>query len=293
MMDLDRMTRRSVLAGLLSVGACATTPPRAAADTTLVNGRNGTIEVLSAGPVDALAVVMIPSLGRGAEDFQRLAGAVAEAGMRALCPQPRGFGRSARYRDGVKLDDLADDVADVIAALTPRRRAVVLGHAFGNRVARMCAARRPDLVRAVILLAAGGKVAMPPDIERSLLASFDFSLPDTERMAHVAKAFFAPGNDPTVWRDGWRRDIAEAQINATRRTPVESWWAAGQAPILVVQPLQDVLAPPENTEILKASAPGRVEVVGIDRAGHALLPEQPDQVAAVVIAFAKRQAGQI
>lgn len=38
---------------------------------------------------------MLPSLGRGAADFDRLAADVAAAGYRAVCPEPRGIGRSA------------------------------------------------------------------------------------------------------------------------------------------------------------------------------------------------------
>jgi pimeloyl-ACP methyl ester carboxylesterase len=68
---------------------------------------------------------------------------------------------------------------------------------------------------------------------------------------------------------------------------VDKWWNAGRASILVVQPLQDVLAPPENIDALRAAAPGRIQVIQIDRAGHALLPEQPDAVAQAVIEFAK------
>lgn len=270
------------------VGACTSIRRQVLEERTLVNGRNGVIEVLSVGPSDAPAIVMIPSLGRGASDFQLLANAIADAGFRAICPEPRGFGRSASYSADVSLNDLADDVADVIESSTDKRPVIVLGHAFGNRVARMSAALRPDLVQAVILLAAGGKVAMAPHIERSLLASFDLSLPETERMGHVARAFFAPGNEPTAWRDGWRRDVAEAQINASQRTSVDKWWGAGQASILIVQPLQDVLAPPENADAVREAAPGRVQIVQIDRAGHALLPEQPAAVARAVIEFSSQ-----
>jgi pimeloyl-ACP methyl ester carboxylesterase len=289
-MLLTYLTRRTAFAALLPLAACATAPAYPSWSRRLVRGRHGAIDVLTTGPRAGDTIVMIPSLGRGAEDFRLLAEAVAAAGFKAVCPQPRGFGSSAPYAAGVRLDDLADDTAEVIEALAPQRSVIVLGHAFGNRVARKFSARRPDLVRAVILLAAGGKVAMAPDIEQSLVASFDLSLPDGERMEHVARAFFAPGNDPSVWRDGWRRDVAEIQIEATRRTPVDTWWEAGKAPILVVQPLQDVLAPPENAEALRAAAPQRVQVVAIDGAGHALLPEQPEAVARAVIGFARQFA---
>jgi pimeloyl-ACP methyl ester carboxylesterase len=155
-MHMKLLSRRSAVGGLLVVGACRSIRRQVLEERTLVNGRNGVIEVLVVGPSDAPAIVMIPSLGRGASDFRLLANAVADAGFRAICPEPRGFGRSASYSADVRLNDLADDVADVIESSTDKRPVIVLGHAFGNRVARMSAALRPDLVRAVILLAAGG-----------------------------------------------------------------------------------------------------------------------------------------
>jgi pimeloyl-ACP methyl ester carboxylesterase len=75
------------------------------------------------------------------------------------------------------------------------------------------------------------------------------------------------------------------QIAATERTPVDSWWAASDVPVLVVQPMQDVLAPAENAERLRKEGGDRVRVAYVDRAGHALLPEQPDAVASNILAY--------
>src|SRR5690349_9149012 len=51
------------------------------------------IEVLAqgSGPV----IVLLPSLGRGAEDFDEIAERIAAAGFRVIRPEPRGIGRSA------------------------------------------------------------------------------------------------------------------------------------------------------------------------------------------------------
>ena len=117
----------------------------------------------------------------------------------------------------------------VAMTLVPNRQAVVVGHAFGNRVARMMATRHPARIRGVVLLAAGGKVRMEPDIEEALVKSFDLAIAEPQRLAYVAKAFFAPGNDPAVWRDGWFAKVAEAQIEATDKTPVDAWWKASKS----------------------------------------------------------------
>ncbi|MDE3111062.1 MAG: alpha/beta hydrolase [Acidobacteriota bacterium] len=60
--------------------------------------------------------------------------------------------------------------------------------------------------------------------------------------------------------------------------------------VLVVQGLQDVSAVPQNARIFKADFPDRVQLVEIDHAAHALLPEQPRQVAAAVLKFLHHNA---
>ena len=259
---------------------------------------NVSIEALleGSGPL----VVMVASLGRPAEDFNDLSRRVAAAGFTAVRPQPRGIGKSAGPMQGLSLADLAGDVAIVVERLASGP-AVLVGHAFGQRVARMVATTRPDLVKGVVMLAAGGKVPIPERAHEALSTCFDLTLPDDVRTENVRYAFFAPGNDPTVWRSGWYPEVANmqrattvgldrsdenaAQSGGGRATSVDAWWAGGSAPLLVIQGLQDRVALPENGRLLKAEFGDRVRLTEIDGAGHALLPEQPEIVAAHVLAF--------
>ena len=257
-------------------------PARAQPARQLVERPGVTREVFAEGR--GPLVILLPSLGRGAEDFADLARRLAAAGFTAARPEPRGIGESRGPLQGLTLRDFAADAAAVIEAFGAGP-AVVVGHAFGNRVARMLASDRPELVRAVVLLAAGGKAPMDPSIRDSLTKSFDLGLPEAERLEHVRRAFFAPGRDPAVWRGGWHRAVALAQAAATQATPLEAWWAGGRAPILVVQPMADTVAPPVNARMLQEDIGPRVTVVEIPGAGHALLPEQPEAVATAVIDY--------
>jgi len=243
-----------------------------------------TIEIFSEG--HGPMVLMIPSLGRGAEDFADLSKRLSDAGYTAVRIQPRGIGQSRGALKGISLHDLAVDAATVIEAMKGQP-AIVIGHAFGNRVARMLAVKRPELIRAVVLLAAGGKAPMDPAIRDSLTKSFDLNLPEPERLEHIRRAFFAPGNDPSVWRGGWYPEVAEAQGAATQATKLQDWWSGGKAPILVVQPMKDTVATPVNAKMLKEDIGERVTIVEIADAGHALLPEQPEAVAKAVIGYIK------
>jgi pimeloyl-ACP methyl ester carboxylesterase len=214
------------------------------AESRVVQRPNGTIEVLveGTGPL----VLMIPSLGRGADDFETLSRAVVAAGYRVARLQPRGVGRSAGAMESLSMRDLADDAAAGIEA-AGGGPAVVLGHAFGQRVARMFAAAHPDLTRAVIMLAAGGRA--PPVLAAGVSPAFDETLPEAEHLEAVRIAFFAPGNDPAVWRGGWYPATAKMQRIANSSS-VDDWWAAGgTVPILVIQGLQDQIATPANGRI--------------------------------------------
>jgi pimeloyl-ACP methyl ester carboxylesterase len=244
------------------------------------------IEVLSQG--GGPPIVLLPSLGRGAGDFDRIAERLAEAGYRVLRPQPRGIGRSDGPLSGIDMHDYAADVAAVVAH-AGNGPAFVVGHAFGNRVARMLATDRPELVAAVALVAANiGKAPSPPDVRAAIRNSADAALPDEQRLAALRYAFFAPGNDPSAWLAGWHPDVLAAQRIAGDRTSREEDFAGGRAPILYLQPGHDPLAHVEDAEAYKAQFGARVTIVVIPHASHAVIAEQPDAVSDALIAYARK-----
>jgi pimeloyl-ACP methyl ester carboxylesterase len=260
---------------------------RTAAETaitrSIVSRGDARIEVLAqgAGPL----TVLIPSLGRGAGDFEDLAGRLAAAGYRALRPQPRGIGASRGPMKSITLHDYARDVAAVVED-NGGGPAVIVGHAFGNFVARTTAADFPGLVKAVILLAATHVWPLPPDVRASINKSHDMSLPEDERIRCLKHAFFSPGNDPRVWLGGWNEEVMHAERAATEATPREEWWHAGKAPILDVLPANDVCTPPGSRNRYREEfGADRVATNLIPNAGHALLPEQPEALARSVLNY--------
>ena len=243
------------------------------------------IEVLAQGHGNV--IVLLPSLGRGAEDFDIVAERLAAAGYRVLRPQPRGIGQSRGPLTGIDLHDYAADIAAVIEQEN-NGAAFVVGHAFGNRVARMLATDRPELVRAVALVAANiGKAPSPPQVRAAIRASADPSLPETERIAALQFAFFAPGNDARPWLAGWHPEVLAAQRIAGDRTSREEDFAAGRAPVLYLQPDHDPLAHVEDANAYKAQLGERVTIVVIERASHAVIAEQPDAVSTALIRYAR------
>ena len=235
-----------------------------------------------AGPL----VVLLPSLGRGAEDFDDIAPRLAHA-ARVLAPQPRGIGASAGPTSGVTLHDYARDIAALIEH-EGGGPALIGGHAFGNFVARATATDRPELVRGVALLGATHVWPVPPDVRESIMKSSDLGLPDEERLQYLRHAFFAPPSDARVWLSGWHPEVKKAQRIATDATPQAEWWQAGSAPILDVQPEDDVMIPPESQSRYRDELGDRVSIVRVPNAAHALLPEQPEAVAQVLLEFLAR-----
>ena len=230
------------------------------------------------------AIVLLPSSHRDSDDFDVLADELAEAGFRVLRPRPRGVGRSTGPMTNITLHDFARDIAAVIEQLGGGS-AIVVGHAFGNWVARMTATDHPRLVRGVVIAAAAAR-QIPPELSAAVTRAGDLKLPVEERLAALRFAFFAPGHDPTVWLTGWHPEIHASQRAAAAATQQAEWWSGGQAPILEVQADLDPFKPPAKRNEMRDEFGDRVTVVVIPDASHALIPEQPAAVAQAIAAWA-------
>jgi pimeloyl-ACP methyl ester carboxylesterase len=235
--------------------------------------------------VEGAAVVLHPSLGRPAADFDHLVSALTPAGRTTIAVDPRGAATSTGALDGVTLRDLAENLVRVIEHLR-FEAADFIGHAFGNRVVRQLATAWPAAVRSVVLLGAGGRIEGDETARAALVRCFGPSEPRAEHQDAVATAFFAPGNDAASWAGGWFVAAATAQGAAARAANVDDWWLGGTAPMLVVQGLEDRIAPPANGHLL-AEQRGRTTVLDLPGAGHALLPERPAEIAMAVLEFLK------
>ena len=243
------------------------------------------IEMLEQGK--GPAVLFLASLGRGAEDYKEAGSLVASESFRVLLLQPRGVGASKGPMKGVTLHDLADDVAGVIKKKVGEP-AMIVGHAFGNFVARMTAADHPDVTRAVCVLAGtSGLVEIDPTANESVFKSSDMSLSEEERLVHLRRAFFAPGNDARIWLTGWYPETKEMQREAQKAVPREAWTGAGGKPVLNLQTADDTIAPSRHAHTLREKYGDRITTVMVCNAGHAAVEEQPHEIASVIVRYIK------
>jgi pimeloyl-ACP methyl ester carboxylesterase len=245
------------------------------------------IEVIAEG--SGPLVVLLPSRGRAAEDFDAVAAGIAKAGFRVVRPQPRGAGRSSGPMKDLSLHDFARDMAAVIRHENGGS-AVLVGHAFGNWVARMTAVDHPQLVRGVVIVAAAAK-AYPAGFDgakalsEAVRKSGDPTLSDPERLNYLRIAFFAPGSDASVWLKGWYPEVDEAQFAAGRATRQSEWWPGGTVPLLDLQAALDPFKPRAMMNEIREEFGERATIVVIPNASHALLPEQPATVVGAIVTW--------
>ncbi|EME64035.1 MULTISPECIES: alpha/beta fold hydrolase [Rhodococcus] len=116
-------------------------------ETTRVTLGDLTFDVHTAGPVDGTPVVLLHGFPETARSWESVAPRLAEAGLRVLVPDQRGYSPGARP-DGVAAYTIDLLVGDVIGLLdaTGLDRVHLVGHDWGAAVAWQVAARHPDRI---------------------------------------------------------------------------------------------------------------------------------------------------
>lgn len=235
-------------------------------------------------------VVLVPSLGRSAADYDALAADLIAAGYRTAAINLRGVGASRGPVTGITLYELAGDVLRVVERLDGAP-AHLLGYTIGNRVVRCAAKLRPDLVRGLILLGAGGKVGPEPEAaqagRRFMEGMRDRSSASEEELLALARRAYLSASTvlPQDFLDGWWIEQAFQQHAALSATPFDGWWEGGGRPMLVLQGEEDRLAPLENGWLLVDDCGERARVINVPAAGHLLLLEQSATVSRAVVGF--------
>ncbi|MBY8985159.1 MAG: alpha/beta hydrolase [Candidatus Lokiarchaeota archaeon] len=234
-------------------------------------------------------IILIAAGGQDASSFNDFTPLLNKAGYKTVAINRRGFGGSKGSLEDLTLHDLANDIAGVIQMLGGNA-VHVLGWAFGNRVARCLAEDHPHLVKTVILLAAGGQVPPEPETSKKIAILGNPNSSSEERLEALRFWLFSPSTDiETViqvfrGRKTWPK-AQQAHNKASQATPLKEWCNGGQAPILVIQGLDDKAAVPENGNILKREYSERVKLVDIENAGHFMIYEQPKEVAQEILSF--------
>jgi len=162
----------------------------------------------------------------------------------------------------------------------------LVGHAFGNRVARCLAVDRPSLVRSVTLLAAGGLIGPSTPLGTSFRNATEVKMNGSDCVTVLGARWLSPASDPKILAqvECWPA-VHVAHLATSQGVALDDWWGAGTAPLLVIQGLDDEVAPPGNGHALRKQFGERVRVIDLPRAGHFLPLEQPEAVTRAVAEF--------
>ncbi|MEX2246132.1 MAG: alpha/beta hydrolase [Dehalococcoidia bacterium] len=260
-----------------------------------VNGVSLHYEVTGEGP----AILLIPGWTGSTQSWGELLPRLAHE-LAVVTLDPRGAG-ATHTRDPFTLEDVAEDIAALLrhVDLVP---AAVLGHAWGGRVAQIVAARHPDLVRGLVLVASGGIFPFTEQGAQAMRRLRDASLSHDERFASVRDAFFGartlaenpqlierwatrPGLAPTP-PEGDGPSGTSLQSRAAQATDLQAYWGKAQCPTLLCYGTDDQIATPVHAEDL-ARRIDKSSLVWFEGAGHALPQEQPSELASYIIAFVR------
>lgn len=218
--------------------------------------------------------------------WDAVAGALRAHGHEVLAPDLRGFGGSPLGERPPDIGVLVDDVL----ALLGDRPAVIAGCSMGGYVALGLAARRPDLVAALVLidtkatadpeqarehrrriadLAEAGEAWSTGMVDGLLGATTRRTRPDL--VAHVEAALDAAPPRTVAW----------AQRAMAARPDTRGPLAMLTAPVSVVMGEEDTMSPLPEQELIREAAP-HAQWRPIPGAGHLTPLEAPDAVAAAL-----------
>lgn len=270
--------------GLLSI-VLAVARPASAMQVEQKIATNGVASIEYSVRGEGPLLMILASTGRGTAEFAPLADRLAMRGYRVVLPEPRGISRSTGPMENVTFHDFADDFAAVVAA--EGGKAIIVGHAYGHWIAKTIAADYPKMTRGIVLLAGAAK-SWPSKLSDAITVISNPKSTREERLAKLRLAFFAEGNDPTPWLEGWHDDVIKSQSSARKLTNRKDWWAGGTAPILDLQAGSDPFRPETSRMEAKDEFGNRVTVAVIEGASHALPAEKPLEAADAIADWADK-----
>jgi non-heme chloroperoxidase len=256
----------------------------------LANGL--TLPYAEQGDVSGVPVVLVHAYVESWRYFERLLPELPRW-IHAFAPSQRGHGDADRPEGGYELDLLADDVAQFLDAVG-LDAAVLVGSSSGGYVAQRFAVDHPERTLGLFLAGAPRTLRDKPALSAFLedLSRFDASvdaafarefvlstlsrpLPHEFLDLLVAESAKAP---PHVWREALR-GLLHAE------PPTET--GTIDAPTVIVWGDRDAFIPRADEEALAAAIPDSRLVV-YEGAGHCVLLEQPERVAAEIVSLAER-----
>lgn len=276
------------------------------------------LTALTWGPPDAPIALCLHGFPDTAHGFRAVAPALAGAGYRVVAPFMRGYAPSSLASDGAyHLGALMADALAVRAAAGPTARDVVIGHDWGAIAATGLAAMPESPFRKAVVMSVPpsatlranrasllkllpaqllrswyiGYFQLPVAPERSgpwivplLWRRWSPGYPAAEDLRHVDAAI----GSPQRWRAAlgpYRATIRNSRPPA-RYAELHRWWTAPpRIPTLYLHGADDGCMTAAFAPFVAPALPAGSDTAVVERAGHFLQLEQPDEVARRILRF--------
>ncbi|MFI6217117.1 alpha/beta fold hydrolase [Nocardia brasiliensis] len=242
------------------------------------------------------------------------------AGVRVVCYDHRGHGDSAvAPRQTYRLEQLAHDLSRVLDAVAPYGPVVLVGHSMGGMTVLTYLSQRPHVlgtrVAGVALVATAASGLADAGFGRLLrnpvISVFQAAVRRAPRLMQRAKLVackvFAPVIRAAEFGDRQVSPrvlaLANAMHNQTPIVTMASFLSAfmvydqtdalallSKIPTLVLCGTADLMTPPAHS-VTMAAAVEYADLVLVEGAGHSVILEQPNQVAAALERLLTRAGG--
>jgi pimeloyl-ACP methyl ester carboxylesterase len=218
---------------------------------------------------------------------------LAHHGYGVLAVDLPGHGRSA----GPALASVGE-LADWVSAMQDAagvKQAAIVGHSMGSLIALECAARHPDRVARIALLA----TAYPMKVSAELLNATKNNEPLAQDMvniwSHLAYAQYPNNPGPGFWLIGENLRLMQRQKPGVMHVDFVACNAYNggaeaaarvNCPALFLLARRDLMTPMRAAQDFAKSVKG-AQVAVIGGSGHNMMGEKPDEVLDALIAFLK------
>ncbi|MDQ6784455.1 MAG: alpha/beta hydrolase [Actinomycetota bacterium] len=261
------------------------------------------------------AIILLHGITLAAAIWHYQLPALAAAGYHVVAYDQRGHGTSTVGREGVSLDRLAADLAEVLDALD-LRQAVLVGHSMGGMVALRYLSGDPDAasgqgrIGALALVATSANPAVGSGIPgaravvaaaRPLLSRAAWitsrlpgpSLGDGDLSFLLARVTF--GDEPSTSQVALTRDVTAAVpakvaaglLAEIVRFDETATLACLDLPSAIVVGTNDVMTPVRHARAM-ADIIGGADLVTLEGCGHMVMLERPVELGAALAGLAGR-----
>lgn len=234
------------------------------------------------------AVIFLHGAGFDHSIWALLARAFASHGFSVLAPDLPGHGRSA----GPPLSSIAA-LADWTAALIDAaglHEARLIGHSMGSLVALETAARHPQKITALGLIATAAPMRVSADLLNAARANDHAAIDMIDIWGHGYRASLGGSEAPGLWMLGGGERLLErahpgvlfADLSACNDYQNALTAAAKvSVPSVVILGSRDLMTPAKSGKAVAATIPN-CRLTVLDGAGHMLMTERPEEVLAAL-----------